>query len=297
MYAQGQMKLPKAPDRPLVPYMRYSRKMWAKVRAENPEAQLWDISKIIGAMWKDVPEGEKHVFNQEYEMEKIEYERACKNYQNSAAYQQYQTQQKTGKAPQKVSRGRMDVGGVVIQPIEDDADNNELSARRVSAIRFDRNHRLITELLSVNMVNDTRTIVAQSRIELLKKQADSLIMHQKKLEKELSDMGDKFNEKKRGLETASEDFAENLKKVCDEKVVVEPEKYEEMVEEWRGKLGDAYVEYKKKSEEMEKKLADEREKMAEKTPVLYNLTIGDDEDKEKKGNEKNEEKEIQLFMV
>lgn len=46
-------------------------------------------------------------------------------------------------------------------------------------------------------------------------------------------MGDKFNEKKRGLETSSEEFAENLKKVCDEKVVVEPTKYEEMVEEWR----------------------------------------------------------------
>ncbi|GMS89549.1 hypothetical protein PENTCL1PPCAC_30828, partial [Pristionchus entomophagus] len=290
MFAHGQMKMPKAPDRPLVPYMRYSRKMWAKVRAENSDAQLWDISKIIGAMWKDVSEMEKHSYNQEYEIEKMEYEKAMKNFQNSTAYQQFQNQQKGGKAPQKMSRGRMDVGGVVIQPIEDDADNNELSARRVSAIRFDRNHRLITELLSTNIVNDTRTIVAQSRIELLKKQADSLIMHQKKLEKELTDMGDKFNEKKRGLETSSEDFAENLKKVCDEKVVVEPAKYEEMVEEWRAKLSDSYDDYKSKVEEMEKKLASEREKMAEKTPVLYNLTIGEDEEKEKEKNKKEANK-------
>ncbi|KAF8357971.1 swsn-3 [Pristionchus pacificus] len=297
MFAQGQMKLPKAPDRPLVPYMRYSRKMWAKVRAENPDAQLWDISKIIGSMWKDVSEMEKHTYNQEYEIEKMEYEKAMKNFHNSNSYQQYQQQQKGGKAPQKMSRGRMDVGGVVIQPIEDDADNNELSARRVSAIRFDRNHRLITELLSTNIVNDTRTIVAQSRIELLKKQADSLIMHQKKLEKELTDMGEKFNEKKRGLETSSEEFADNLKKVCDEKVVVEPTKYEEMVEEWRGKLADAYDDYKTKVEDMEKKLASEREKMAEKTPVLYNLTIGEDEEKEKKKINVEKKKEVAKVEV
>ncbi|KAK6045100.1 HMG box [Cooperia oncophora] len=119
------MKAPKPPDRPLVPYMRYSRKMWSKVRAENPEAQLWDIGKIIGQMWRDIPDSDKAVYQHEYEIEKASFscinhfrfinhshgsfnrfvygfllfmlsnsiwsnnEKAFKAYQNSHAYQQY----------------------------------------------------------------------------------------------------------------------------------------------------------------------------------------------------------------
>lgn len=62
---------PKVPERPLQPYMRYSRKMWPKVRAENPEAQLWDIGKMIGKYWLDLPDGEKSHYQHEYELEKV----------------------------------------------------------------------------------------------------------------------------------------------------------------------------------------------------------------------------------
>ncbi len=69
------MKPPKPPDRPLVPYMRFSRKMWAKVRAENADRQLWDIGKVIGQMWREAPEAEKAIYQHEYDMEKIEYDK------------------------------------------------------------------------------------------------------------------------------------------------------------------------------------------------------------------------------
>lgn len=35
-----------------------------KVRAENPESQLWDIGKVIGQMWRDAPETEKLAYQQ-----------------------------------------------------------------------------------------------------------------------------------------------------------------------------------------------------------------------------------------
>lgn len=44
-------------------------------------------------------------------------------------------------------------------------------------------------------------------------------------------------------------------------------------------------------------VASEREKMAEKTPVLYNLTIGEDEEKEKKKINAEKKKEAAKVEV
>lgn len=103
-----------------------------------------------------------------------------------------------------------------IQPAEDEEDQDDgYSVKHVAYARFVRNHRLINEIFSDMAVPDVRTVVTTNRMVVLRKQVQSLTMHQMKLEAELLQMEEKFEAKKRKLLESSEIFQDELKKVCE----------------------------------------------------------------------------------
>ncbi|KAK9758973.1 HMG (high mobility group) box [Popillia japonica] len=232
-------KPPKPPEKPLMPYMRYSRKVWDTVKAQNTELKLWEIGKIIGQMWRDLPEEQKNEFMEEYETEKVEYDKSLKTYHNSPAYLAFvaaknratQTnddrdthERSTGSAKQQAADRRID-----IQPAEDEDDQDDgYSVKHVAYARYLRNHRLINEIFSDSVVPDVRSVVTTGRMQVLKKQVHSLTMHQKKLEAELQQIEEKFEVKKRKFMESSEQFQEELKRHC--KPAVDDETFQKMVE-------------------------------------------------------------------
>ena len=122
-----------------------------------------------------------------------------------------------------------------IQPAEDEEDPDDgLSVKHVAHARFMRNNRLIGEVFSEVMVPDVRSVVTTSRMQVLKRQVQSLTMHQKKLEAELTTIGEKYDAKKRKFMDSSEEFQDELKKHCVK--AVDEEKYQEMVAEQLEKL-------------------------------------------------------------
>ncbi|XP_040186306.1 SWI/SNF-related matrix-associated actin-dependent regulator of chromatin subfamily E member 1 isoform X2 [Rana temporaria] len=253
-------KPPKPPDKPLMPYMRYSRKVWDQVKASNPDLKLWEIGKIIGGMWRDLTDEEKQEYLNEYEAEKIEYNESMKTYHNSPAYLAYiNAKSRAEAALEEESRqrqSRIDKGEpyMSIQPAEDPDDYDDgFSMKHTAAARFQRNHRLISEILSESVVPDVRSVVTTARMQVLKRQVQSLMVHQRKLEAELLQIEDRHQEKKRKFLESTDAFNNELKRLCGLKVEVDMDKI-------AAEIAQAEEQARKRQEERDKEAAEQAER-------------------------------------
>lgn len=260
------MKISKsrAPEKPIAPYMRYSKKVWDSVKSQHPDAKLWEIGKIIGNMWRDLNEAEKAEYIAEYEHAKAEYCEQIKAYHNSPQYQHFlsNASRKKGANEPRHSSANQNVmssniintlnnnnrsaavndaglAHYAIEPAEDDGLDDNQTSRQMSLGRYSRNHRLLNEIFNEYTVADNRSIVTSQRMEQLKKQVGSLEMHQKKLNQELENIEERFLAKKKKMMEASGEFEKELDKL--EKFSVEEEKlktfylthYEQLEKQWK----------------------------------------------------------------
>lgn len=80
----------------------------------------------------------------------------------------------------------------------------------MAAARYFRNNRLVNEIFSDTIVPDVRA-VPQHKIPMLLKQRASLEIYQKKLDAELEQIEQDFQQKKSALLESSRRFQEELK--------------------------------------------------------------------------------------
>ncbi|XP_027205299.2 SWI/SNF-related matrix-associated actin-dependent regulator of chromatin subfamily E member 1-like [Dermatophagoides pteronyssinus] len=222
-------KQPKPPDKPLIPYMRYSKKVWDDVKAQYSDLKVWEISKIVGQMWRDLDENEKQKYIEEFEVEKLEYNELLKQYHSSPAYQSWIASLKTkeneeregvmmNKKRDKRSHNQMhnspqrSDGRFSLQPLESSDENDEyFSAKHLAAARYYRNNKLVNDIFTETVVPESRHAF-DVKVQVLRRQVDSLTVYQKKMVDELQQIEERFQQKKHSLLESSERFQNEMNK-------------------------------------------------------------------------------------
>lgn len=113
--------------------------------------------------------------------------------------------------------------------------------------RFNRNNILISEVFSDKIVPDVRTVVTNNRLEVLRKQADSLILHQERSLNELANMEQTFLEKKRRLLESSEEFNKKLDRYC-KPIEINDDVYQKMLNQAMDQIRQHYDNNNQKSQ-------------------------------------------------
>lgn len=73
--AKKEKKDPSAPKIATTAFMFFSNEVRPKIREEEPELKLTEISKKIGAMWKEMDEDDKKPYNDKAARDKVRYEK------------------------------------------------------------------------------------------------------------------------------------------------------------------------------------------------------------------------------
>lgn len=132
--AESHMLQPlRRPDKPLTPYMRYSRKMWDSVKATHPERTFPEIATVMGQMWRELPCKSKQEYVDGYNAEKAVYDEALKSYLSSPEYQAWEAAKvRAWRATEKgealeSSPSVFSSSGISLAPLaENDSDDKEL---------------------------------------------------------------------------------------------------------------------------------------------------------------------------
>ncbi len=68
--------VPGPPKRPLSGFFLFKQDIYMKIKAENPEAKMTELTKIISVKWKNIDPSTKEQYEKKQQQEKDKYEKS-----------------------------------------------------------------------------------------------------------------------------------------------------------------------------------------------------------------------------
>jgi len=191
---------PEAPIKPLVPYLRYCKKVWDDIRAKQPDLKLWQLGKIYAKMWKDLSPIDKQAFIAEYEKEKADYLDKLRSYYNSCSCQSCLLEVESNGIMEPENNHIDHNQDTLNHSMESMQENyfvkseKEFSVKDIAAARFFRNHRLMYYvLMNSDAIPNESFIVTNQKMVELKNQVQMLSEHCIKLQQEINEIEQQHN--------------------------------------------------------------------------------------------------------
>ncbi|KAI8801613.1 high mobility group box domain-containing protein [Cladochytrium replicatum] len=85
-YKRHPKKDPNAPVRPHSAYVAFQHRMRKKLKEDGCSLKFDEVSKIVGDKWRNMPEVEKNILEQQAAIDKADYDRRKKIYRQSEQY-------------------------------------------------------------------------------------------------------------------------------------------------------------------------------------------------------------------
>ncbi|KAI6646569.1 Adenosine deaminase [Oopsacas minuta] len=223
--AKANGKEPNAPDKPVTPYMRYARQHWDRVKTQNSEAKIADVSRILGGMWRELDKKSKQIFFDAYDEDKRAYTVNLKAYRESDEYHEYQRvkmadaerNKEAGKNKNKMGRDKEDPRGSGLQVLEEPDDEPDESAidKQIAYQRYTKNHSLMSLLFNENLIcaHSNLPQVSKENLEQAQKKCSELETHVKKLQVDIEELERENQRKKQKLGQEDEDYQQRLRDI------------------------------------------------------------------------------------
>ncbi|CAG0923195.1 unnamed protein product, partial [Notodromas monacha] len=197
------------------PFELFCRESWARLRAKD--VLDWESDRVASLVldrWRDDANNEEHS-GVVHSRLKGEYEKAMKEYKRELQ-QKGSSSSKHRGLDDKQGSGKTEIveRKIEIDKAEDDeeGENAIRSVRELAHARYQRNHRLINEIFSPDVVFPTRPVTSQSHVDNLKATVKRLTAHKDKLLGEIERMEESYISKRQAVLSAI-DLIMNMNKV------------------------------------------------------------------------------------
>ncbi|KAK9506000.1 hypothetical protein O3M35_008018 [Rhynocoris fuscipes] len=209
------------PELPATPYMRFSKVNMDKMKEYYPEGRDWNLGRIMGRIWRELPDREKDPFFEYYNADKAEYDRKVKAHYSSlhraniaGSFDSIDQDQPSSDYNYLLMTNE----DPLIDPAEDENDftiNWDTDKQKAKA-RYFRNNCLMNVIFSeIKMPQiEIQTVEhLNERLESLKKSSNTLDTYLKRLKLEVQNIETVNEQKMNSIHQANIKFHEKLKEI------------------------------------------------------------------------------------